>query len=226
MQQDGVAHHRQDGRRAAVGDQVPGGRGGGGTANYVRKRPPSLDLRWVRSPAEECRGPCTWPLLSSPLLNSPDLRKLDLSFADLERFYLAQQSALGHVGTPTPGPVPAEFAFWDAQPAAASEPPLAVGPSTAKRFRPHGHAAFPPPTADQLDAEERVRIERKKQLNRMAAHNSRKRRMERIASLENEVEALRGENNRLSAALNRVLNAYFAERDRSAPCNLHRVGLQ
>ncbi|XP_014237756.1 transcription factor jun-D [Trichogramma pretiosum] len=59
----------------------------------------------------------------------------------------------------------------------------------------------PPVSPIDMENQERIKLERKRQRNRVAASKCRKRKLERISKLEERVKVLKGENTELSAAL-------------------------
>lgn len=67
-----------------------------------------------------------------------------------------------------------------------------------------GGSAPTPPSLSPLDAEsqERLKAERKRLRNRIAASKCRRRKLERIARLEEKVKALKGQNAELAATAN------------------------
>ncbi|KAG8236384.1 hypothetical protein J437_LFUL014905 [Ladona fulva] len=55
-----------------------------------------------------------------------------------------------------------------------------------------------------MECQERIKLERKRQRNRIAASKCRRRKLERIARLEDKVRLLKGENSELSGVVNRL----------------------
>lgn len=62
----------------------------------------------------------------------------------------------------------------------------------------------PPMSPINMESQEKIKLERKRQRNRLAASKCRKRKLERIAKLEDKVKLLKGENTDLSALVNRL----------------------
>ncbi len=62
--------------------------------------------------------------------------------------------------------------------------------------------ATPPISPIDMDSQERIKLERKRERNRMAARKCRTRKLERIARLEDRVMQLKGENSDLSTTAN------------------------
>uniref|UniRef100_A0A8C0A1N1 Transcription factor JunB n=1 Tax=Anas zonorhyncha TaxID=75864 RepID=A0A8C0A1N1_9AVES len=78
-----------------------------------------------------------------------------------------------------------------------------------------------PPSLSPLDAEsqERLKAERKRLRNRIAASKCRRRKLERIARLEEKVKALKGQNAELAATAN-LLRAQVTQLQGRPPCIL------
>jgi transcription factor AP-1 len=55
-----------------------------------------------------------------------------------------------------------------------------------------------------MESQEKIKLERKRQRNRVAASRCRKRKLERISKLEDKVKVLKGENEKLSDVLDRL----------------------
>jgi transcription factor AP-1 len=55
-----------------------------------------------------------------------------------------------------------------------------------------------------MESQERIKLERKRQRNRVAASKCRRRKLERISRLEDKVKNLKSENSELSTVLNRL----------------------
>lgn len=62
----------------------------------------------------------------------------------------------------------------------------------------------PPMSPIDMESQERIKLERKRQRNRVAASKCRRRKLERIALLEEKVKVLKGENAELSQVVNRL----------------------
>uniref|UniRef100_A0A1B6DGV8 BZIP domain-containing protein n=1 Tax=Clastoptera arizonana TaxID=38151 RepID=A0A1B6DGV8_9HEMI len=62
----------------------------------------------------------------------------------------------------------------------------------------------PPLSPINMECQERIKLERKRQRNRVAASKCRRRKLERIARLEDRVKLLKGENTELSGVVNRL----------------------
>lgn len=62
----------------------------------------------------------------------------------------------------------------------------------------------PPMSPINMECQERIKLERKRQRNRVAASKCRRRKLERIAKLEDKVRLLKGENNELSVVVNKL----------------------
>lgn len=62
----------------------------------------------------------------------------------------------------------------------------------------------PPHSPIDMESQEKIKLERKRQRNRLAASKCRRRKLERIAKLEDKVKLLKGENSELSTMVNRL----------------------
>lgn len=62
----------------------------------------------------------------------------------------------------------------------------------------------PPMSPINMESQEKIKLERKRQRNRVAASKCRRRKLERIAKLEDKVKLLKGENNDLSVMVNKL----------------------
>lgn len=62
----------------------------------------------------------------------------------------------------------------------------------------------PPMSPIDMECQERIKLERKRQRNRVAASKCRRRKLERISRLEDKVKILKGENTELSTVVNRL----------------------
>ncbi|XP_012253275.1 transcription factor Jun [Athalia rosae] len=65
-------------------------------------------------------------------------------------------------------------------------------------------SSSPPMSPIDMESQERIKLERKRQRNRVAASKCRRRKLERISRLEDKVKLLKGENTELSAVVNRL----------------------
>ncbi|KAM9367306.1 transcription factor Jun-like [Phaethornis superciliosus] len=112
---------------------------------------------------------------------------------------------------PPPPPPPPGLAFGAAGLGSGRLPPARPleEPQTVPEVPPSaggegGSSATTPPSLSPLDAEsqERLKAERKRLRNRIAASKCRRRKLERIARLEEKVKALKGQNAELAATAN------------------------
>lgn len=62
----------------------------------------------------------------------------------------------------------------------------------------------PPMSPIDMESQERIKLERKRQRNRVAASKCRRRKLERISRLEDKVKLLKGENTELSTVVNKL----------------------
>lgn len=62
----------------------------------------------------------------------------------------------------------------------------------------------PPMSPIDMESQERIKLERKRQRNRVAASKCRRRKLERISRLEDKVKLLKGENTELSSVVNKL----------------------
>lgn len=62
----------------------------------------------------------------------------------------------------------------------------------------------PPMSPINMESQEKIKLERKRQRNRVAASKCRRRKLERIAKLEDKVKSLKGENADLSVMVNKL----------------------
>lgn len=217
------------------------------------KRPITLDLNPCNSTYSAKK-----PKFLSPLLTSPDLHMLKLSSPELERFYLAQQTALGHINTPTPTLFPAKSVTEeqemyvqpfvdllktmhnnDSNSAIPTEIPLTSSGSNSSEYQsepqsehkysellpsnnfsnmipqhiikeepqtvPSVTSSSPPMSPINMESQEKIKLERKRQRNRVAASKCRRRKLERIAKLEDKVKVLKNENSDLNTVMNKLL---------------------
>nr|XP_033321106.1 transcription factor AP-1 [Megalopta genalis] len=65
-------------------------------------------------------------------------------------------------------------------------------------------SSSPPMSPIDMENQERIKLERKRQRNRVAASKCRRRKLERISRLEDKVKLLKGENSELSAVVHRL----------------------
>ncbi|XP_055647050.1 transcription factor JunD-like [Falco peregrinus] len=120
-------------------------------------------------------------------------------------------SAYPAASAPPPPPPPPGLAFGAAglgsgrlPPARSLEEPQTVPEVPPSAGGEGGSSAPTPPSLSPLDAEsqERLKAERKRLRNRIAASKCRRRKLERIARLEEKVKALKGQNAELAATAN------------------------
>lgn len=62
----------------------------------------------------------------------------------------------------------------------------------------------PPHSPIDMESQERIKLERKRQRNRVAASKCRKRKLERISKLEERVKCLKGENSELASVVKQL----------------------
>lgn len=62
----------------------------------------------------------------------------------------------------------------------------------------------PPMSPIDMESQEKIKLERKRQRNRVAASKCRKRKLERISKLEDKVKLLKGENIELSSVIKQL----------------------
>ncbi|XP_025413544.1 transcription factor AP-1 [Sipha flava] len=212
------------------------------------KRPMTLDLNSCNQDNSGKK-----PKYLQVQLTSPDLHMLKLSSPELERFYLAQQTALGHINTPTPSLFPKSVTEEqemyvqpfvealnslhnnDSNSANRVEIPLTSSGSNSSEYKsepqysvlmpsndfsniiphhiikeepqtvPSVTSSSPPMSPINMESQEKIKLERKRQRNRVAASKCRRRKLERIAKLEDKVKVLKNENTELTTVLNRLL---------------------
>jgi len=220
-------------------------------ANEVNflKRPMTLDLNSCNT-----ENAAKKPKFLAPMLTSPDLRMLKLSSPELERFYLSQQTVLGHINTPTPSLFPKSVTEEqemyvqpfvealnslhhnnDSNSATQVEIPMTSSGSNSSEYQsepqysvlmpsndfsniipqhvikeepqtvPSVASSSPPMSPINMESQEKIKLERKRQRNRVAASKCRRRKLERIAKLEDKVNVLKKENTELTTVLNRLL---------------------
>ncbi|CAH2268310.1 transcription factor jun-D [Pararge aegeria] len=159
---------------------------------------------------------------AAPVLSSPDLQLLKLGSPELEK--LIMQNGMITSATPTPGgaalfpaAAPTEEQELYARPFVEAldklhhgEPapparrvyadldrPLERYPTPVVKDEPQtvpSAASSPPLSPIDMDSQERIKLERKRQRNRVAASKCRRRKLERISKLEDKVKLLKGEN--------------------------------
>lgn len=180
------------------------------------KRSLTLDLEFGRG-GKRARG-------AAPVLSSPDLLQLKLGSPELEK--LIMQNGMITTATPTPGgavlfpaAAPTEEQELYARPFVEAldklhhgEPaprrvyadldrPLERFPAPVVKDEPQtvpSAASSPPLSPIDMDSQERIKLERKRQRNRVAASKCRRRKLERISKLEDKVKLLKGENAELA----------------------------
>ncbi|KAI5634950.1 bZIP transcription factor domain-containing protein [Phthorimaea operculella] len=129
--------------------------------------------------------------VAAPVLSSPDLQLLKLASPELEKLII--QNGMITTATPTPG-APVLF------PAAAQpteEQEMYARPFPIVKDEPQtvpSASNSPPLSPIDMDTQERIKLERKRQRNRVAASKCRRRKLERISKLEDKVKILKGEN--------------------------------
>lgn len=181
------------------------------------KRSLTLDLEFGRHAGKRGR-------LSAPVLSSPDLQLLKLASPELEKLII--QNGLVTTATPTPGgaalfpAAPTEAQEQYARPFVEildklhhAEPEGAVYANLdrpGERFTPvvkdepqtvPSASNSPPMSPIDMDSQERIKLERKRQRNRVAASKCRRRKLERISKLEDKVKLLKGENAELAVTV-------------------------
>lgn len=178
------------------------------------KRSLTLDLDFGRG-GKRLRG-------GAPVLSSPDLQLLKLASPELEKLII--QNGMITTATPTPGApalfppaAPTEEQEMYARPFVEAldklhhgEPaplvrrvyadldrPLERYPTPVVKDEPQtvpSASSSPPLSPIDMDTQERIKLERKRQRNRVAASKCRRRKLERISKLEDKVKLLKGEN--------------------------------
>lgn len=162
---------------------------------------------------------------SAPVLSSPDLQLLKLASPDLEKLIIQN----GLVTTPTPGapvlfpavaPTKEQEQYARGFEEALSElqngrrvyedldrPAPERYPASVVKDEPQtvpSASSSPPLSPIDMDAQEMIKLERKRQRNRVAASKCRRRKLERISKLEDKVKSLKGENMELAAMVARL----------------------
>lgn len=186
------------------------------------KRSLTLDLDFGRGGKRARNGP---PVLSSPdlqllKLGSPELEKLIMQNGmittatptpggavlfpavapteEQEMYARPFVEALDklHHNEPAPlGPGPGRRVYADL------DRPLDRYPTPVVKDEPQtvpSAASSPPMSPIDMDSQERIKLERKRQRNRVAASKCRRRKLERISKLEEKVKLLKGENAELA----------------------------
>lgn len=236
---------------AFYGDQVikMEGHHANNKMNFM-KRPMTLDLNDCNM-MNSAKKPKKF--LQTLELTSPDLKMLKFSSPELERYYLAQQTVLGHTNTPTPSlfakSVTSEQEEYvqpfvealnkmhnnDSNSGLLVEMPLTSSGSNSSEYLSEPHyselipsndftnlipehvikeeqtvpsvtSSSPPMSPINMESQEKIKLERKRQRNRVAASKCRRRKLERIAKLEDKVKVLKNENSELSTVLNRLMD--------------------
>jgi transcription factor AP-1 len=136
------------------------------------------------------------------LLSSPDVQKLKLASPDVERFINNPHSLVTPTQVFFPKNVTEEQelyakGFVDALAQLQQD---SSSCSSSVDFKPDLTSSTP----IDMESQEKIKLERKRQRNRVAASRCRKRKLERIAKLEDKVKLLKGENEKLSDVLERL----------------------
>lgn len=182
------------------------------------KRSLTLDLDFARG-GKRAR-------VAAPVLSSPDLQLLKLGSPELEKMII--QNGMITTPTPSaalfPAVAPTEEQEMYARPFVEaldklhhSDPqvaatlgrrvyadldrPLERYPTPVVKDEPQtvpSAASTPPLSPIDMDTQERIKLERKRQRNRVAASKCRRRKLERISKLEEKVKILKGENAELA----------------------------
>ncbi|XP_061489901.1 transcription factor Jun-like [Rhineura floridana] len=146
------------------------------------------------SPTQHPGGPCCPPARQEP----------PAVYTTLGGFNPASPSAGGTFFSPQavarlPGPASTGRALEEPQ--TVPEAPVVTVPPPPPPALSSGESPPPPSSLSPLDAEsqERLKAERKRLRNRIAASKCRRRKLERIARLEEKVKALKGQNAELAA---------------------------
>lgn len=166
----------------------------------------------------------TLPLSDNPVLSSPDLNMLKVGTPELENMILAN----GMANTPTPSllfppkTVTAEQerfvgGFEEALSHLRNSNSLQGSDSNSSTiydsFMPQikeepqtvpNISQSPPMSPVDMEYQERMKLERKRQRNRLAASKCRSRKLERISKLEDKVKILKGENTELASVINQM----------------------
>ncbi|XP_075981708.1 jun-related antigen [Anticarsia gemmatalis] len=164
----------------------------------------------------------------APVLSSPDLQMLKLGSPELEKLIIQNGMISTVTPTPgsnvlfPPHVPPTEEQEMYARPFVEAldklhhsepAPPLSRGvyadldrpleryPTPVVKDEPQtvpSAASSPPLSPIDMDTQERIKLERKRQRNRVAASKCRRRKLERISKLEEKVKILKGENAELA----------------------------
>ncbi|CAH0713094.1 unnamed protein product, partial [Brenthis ino] len=183
------------------------------------KRSLTLDLDFGRGGKRARNG--------APVLSSPDLQLLKLGSPELEKLIMQNGMITTATPTPGgavlfPAVAPTEEQEMYARPFVealdklhhhnAPEPhgrrvyadldrPLDRYPTPVVKDEPQtvpSASSSPPLSPIDMDSQERIKLERKRQRNRVAASKCRRRKLERISKLEEKVKLLKGENAELA----------------------------
>ncbi|XP_053614266.1 transcription factor Jra [Plodia interpunctella] len=164
--------------------------------------------------------------IAAPVLSSPDLQLLKLGSPELEKMII--QNGMITTPTPNaalfPTLAPTEEQEMYARPFVEAldklhhndpqlatplgrrvyadlDRPLERYPTPVVKDEPQtvpSAASSPPLSPIDMDTQERIKLERKRQRNRVAASKCRRRKLERISKLEEKVKILKGENAELA----------------------------
>lgn len=165
---------------------------------------------------------------AAPVLSSPDLQMLKIGSPELEKLIIQNGLVTTATPTPGgqvlfPAAIaPTEEQEMYARPFVEAldklhhgEPAAAIGrrvyadldrpleryPTPVVKDEPQtvpSAASSPPLSPIDMDTQERIKLERKRQRNRVAASKCRRRKLERISKLEDKVKILKGENAELA----------------------------
>jgi len=188
-----------------------------------------LDLNMSQQPKRtRLLKTSTMNIIKPELLSSPDVQKLKLASPDLERFITNQHSLV----TPTQVFFPKDVTEEQKQYVKGFEDALAQlsnnnnGNSSSNATNHHHHndssmsssssssstmnEDYTTTTSNNninpinMESQEKIKLERKRQRNRIAASKCRKRKLERIAKLEDKVKQLKNENEKLNEVLDKL----------------------
>ena len=163
----------------------------------------------------------------NPLLTSPDLNMLKLASPELEQLVLQQLPSAGHQMFPHVTHDQEEFAkgFVDSleemhnqnsSTSSSSHQYTTLQPSSELRTQPQikveppVSSATPPLSPIDMENQERIKLERKRLRNRIAASKCRRRKLERIGRLEDKVNILKGENTDLQSVVLKLRDQVYA----------------
>lgn len=164
---------------------------------------------------------------NAPVLSSPDLHMLKLGSPELEKLIIQNGMITTATPTPGgaalfPPVMPTEEQELYARPFVEAldklhhgEPAAPLGrriyadldrpleryPTPVVKDEPQtvpSASSSPPLSPIDMDSQERIKLERKRQRNRVAASKCRRRKLERISKLEEKVKILKGENTELA----------------------------